>query len=337
MKKRIIAVLLCAALVSGLCACGSSEAEKEETQASPAASPTQTGAEDETVVIENFGITTTYEKAPASAVALSYSIAEIMVAMGLKDKIVADAASMYMIDQVSEKYRAEVASIPELEGNYGVPTLETVLDTDAEFVFGDSYSFMARNVGEPADFEKAGVKIYATEGTYVDNPTLENVYNDILNIGKIFRVEEQAEELVLELRTREAAVAANVEALSPVTVFYLDSDDGEGTFASIGNTGYQIYLLERAGCKNIFDDVDGEYIDVSREQVIERDPEYILVVDYYGSGYAEEKIQDLKNSADMGEMEAVKNDRFIIVSGLAVFPSLESVDFIEELAEAVHP
>ena len=75
-------------------------------------------AEEDPVVIENMGRTTTYEEAPETAVALSYSIAEIMVALGLEDKIVAIAPSMLFL---------------------GVPTLETVLDTGAEFVFGDAY------------------------------------------------------------------------------------------------------------------------------------------------------------------------------------------------------
>ena len=96
--------------------------------------------EDPVVIGRNMGRTTTYEEAPETAVALSYSIAEIMVALGLEDKIVAIAPSMYILDQVSgEGYGETVGSFPVLEGSYGVPTLETVLDTGAEFVFGDAY------------------------------------------------------------------------------------------------------------------------------------------------------------------------------------------------------
>ena len=86
------------------------------------------------VVIENMGAATTYEKAPETAVALSYSIAEIMVALGLEDRIVAIAPSMYILDQVSEEYRETVGSFPLLDGEYGVPSLETVLATNAEFI-----------------------------------------------------------------------------------------------------------------------------------------------------------------------------------------------------------
>ena len=339
MKTRLIAMMLCVVMVLGLCACGSNGQSQNPSESQTNNSgETTPAAPDEPVVIENMGATTTYEKAPETAVALSYSIAEIMVALGLEDKIVAIAPSMYILDQVSEEYRDTVGSFPLLDGEYGVPSLETVLATNAEFVYGDAYSFYASNVGTREDFEKAGVKIYATEGTCVKNPTFENIYNDILNIGKIFRVEDRAAELVAELKEKEAAVAAKVSGLDPVSVFYYDSDTGGGvSMSTIGNTGLQLYMLELAGCKNVFDDTDGEYIMVSWEGVIDRDPEYILVCDYYGSGYADEKIAEMKSNPDTADMDAVKNDRFIILPGLAMFPSLECLDVVEQIAAAVHP
>ena len=295
-------------------------------------------AEEEPVVIENMGRTTTYEEAPETAVALSYSIAEIMVALGLEDKIVAIAPSMYILDQVSEEYRETVGSFPVLEGSYGVPTLETVLDTGAEFVFGDAYSFYANSVGTVEDFEAAGVNIYATEGTYVEDATFENIYNDIINIGKIFRVEERAGELVAQLREREAAVEASVAGLEPVRVFYFDSDTGGGVdMSTVGDTGLQSLMLEMAGAENIFSDVEGQFVAVSWEDVVDRDPEYIIVCDYYGEGYAEEKIAELKANPATMDMDAVVNDRFIVVPGMAMFPSLECMDAVELIAAGLHP
>ena len=295
-------------------------------------------AEEEPVVIENMGRTTTYEEAPETAVALSYSIAEIMVALGLEDKIVAIAPSMYILDQVSEEYRETVGSFPVLEGSYGVPTLETVLDTGAEFVFGDAYSFYASGVGTAEDFEAAGVNIYATEGTYVEDATFENIYNDIINIGKIFRVEERAGELVAQLREREAAVEASVAGLEPVRVFYFDSDTGGGVdMSTVGDTGLQSLMLEMAGAENIFSDVEGQFVAVSWEDVVDRDPEYIIVCDYYGEGYAEEKIAELKANPATMDMDAVVNDRFIVVPGMAMFPSLECMDAVELIAAGLHP
>lgn len=42
----------------------------------------------------------------------------------------------------------------------------------------------------------------------------------------------------------------------------------------------------------------------------------------------------MKNNPDTAEMDAVKNDRFIVLSGLAMFPSLENTDVVEQIANA---
>lgn len=342
MKTRFMALLLSAVMLLGLSACGNTQSSVQKESESPAAAGAESSdptgeavTAGEPVVIENMGLTTTYEAAPETAVALSYSIAEIMVALGLEEKIVAVAPSMYLLEHVSEEYRDVVGALPVLEGNYGVPSLETVLDTNAEFVFGDFYSFYATSVGTAEDFQKAGVNIYATEGTYVSDPTFENTYHDILNIGRIFRVEDRAEDLVAELREREAAVTEKVDGLAPVDVFYYDSNASESMF-TIGDTGLQLYMLELAGCRNIFDDIEGDFVSVSLEDVIDRDPEYIIICDYYGSGYAEEKIAEMKENPETAGMDAVANGNFIIVSGLSMFPSLENLDTVEQIAEVVH-
>lgn len=64
-----------------------------------------------------------------------------------------------------------------------------------------------------------------------------------MNIGKIFRVEDRAAELVVELRQRESEVTSKVNGLDPVSVFYYDSDTGGGVaMSTIGNTGLQLYI-----------------------------------------------------------------------------------------------
>ena len=47
----------------------------------------------DSVVIDNFGVTTTYDKAPERVVPLSYDAAQILVALGLEDKIVGVATA----------------------------------------------------------------------------------------------------------------------------------------------------------------------------------------------------------------------------------------------------
>ena len=131
---------------------------------------------------------------------------------------------------------------------------------------------------------------------------------------------------------------ASVAGLEPVRVFYFDSDTGGGVdMSTVGDTGLQSLMLEMAGAENIFSDVEGQFVAVSWEDVVDRDPEYIIVCDYYGEGYAEEKIAELKANPATMDMDAVVNDRFIVVPGMAMFPSLECMDAVELIAAGLHP
>ncbi|MDO4355236.1 MAG: ABC transporter substrate-binding protein, partial [Clostridia bacterium] len=184
-------------------------------------------AEQQAVTIDNNDRTTSYEAAPERVVALSYSNAELLAALGLEDKVVAIFPGMYVLDDVSAEYRETVAAMPLItEGlNRGTPNLETILDQEPDFVLGTYYNFKATSCGTPEDFETMGAHTYANEGTYVSGATLENTYNDILNLGKIFRVEERAEALVASMREQEAEIREKCAALEPVSVFVYDSGE----------------------------------------------------------------------------------------------------------------
>lgn len=220
-------------------------------------------AEEGSVVIENNGRTTTYDSVPERVVVLSYSNAETMAALGLEDKVVAAFPGMYTLDDVLPEYQEAVAAMPFItEGlNSGTPNLETVLDQDPDFVLGTYYNFFPVNCGAPEDYEAAGANVYAQEGTYVAGATLENTYNDILNLGQIFHVEERAQELVAEMRAQADEITTKLAETEPVSTFVYDS--GEGTMLSIGGVGLENELLTLAGGANIFADQESRYFDAS--------------------------------------------------------------------------
>ena len=196
---------------------------------------------------------------------------------------------------VLPEYQEAVAAMPFItEGlNSGTPNLETVLDQDPDFVLGTYYNFFPVNCGAPEDYEAAGANVYAQEGTYVAGATLENTYNDILNLGQIFHVEERARELVAEMRAQADEITTKLAETEPVSTFVYDS--GEGTMLSIGGVGLENELLTLAGGANIFADQESRYFDASIENIIEANPSAIIVYDYSISADSEQKIEYLKS------------------------------------------
>ena len=220
---------------------------------------------------------------------------------------------------VLPEYQEAVAAMPFItEGlNSGTPNLETVLDQDPDFVLGTYYNFFPVTCGAPEDYEAAGANVYAQEGTYVAGATLENTYNDILNLGQIFHVEERAQELVAEMRAQADEITTKLAETEPVSTFVYDS--GEGTMLSIGGVGLENELLTLAGGANIFADQESRYFDASIENIIEANPSAIIVYDYSISADSEQKIEYLKSLSELSEVDAIKNDKIIV---LPIYPRL---------------
>ena len=140
-------------------------------------------AQGEPVIIENMGRTTVYEKAPERAFLFSYSMAEFFAALGLEEHVIAIVPGDFALEEVSEEYRDIVANMPLVtEGlKNGCPHgIETVLEQDPDFAFGDFYNFLPVTAGAPEDYEAANIKIYATQGTCSSNASLNDTYEDIL-------------------------------------------------------------------------------------------------------------------------------------------------------------
>ena len=71
---------------------------------------------------------------------------------------------------------------------------------------------------------------------------------------------------------------------------------------SAGTNTFMHELVEICGKKNAFADIDG-WQQVSQEQVIERDPDYIMLV----TGMGETAVDEVLGRAGWEDMKAIKN------------------------------
>lgn len=281
-----------------------------------------------------------YTSAPEKVVVLDYISAQILVALGLGDRITSLAPSMNTIDEVKDEYRAEVSAIkmfPAEAMKNGVPGLESVLAEEPDLVVGTAYAFNSNNVGDIQDFIGNGINIYASEGTYVEKPTLENVYNDIENLGKIFGVSDRAETLISSLRSREKKIIDMMKATDEIAVFNFDSNMNDGTFYTVGGANLLDALFAMANVRNIFGDLETNYARISLEEIISRNPEYVIVTKYYTETDAEEKINYFETTPELADITAVRKDNYIIISGISLRPGLQTLDALEDIVKAIHP
>lgn len=163
---------------------------------------------------------------------------------------------------------------------------------------------------------------------------VEDVYQDFYNLGRIFQVEDKANEVVDGMKTKIAEVESKIEGADPIKVFNFDCDMDGGAYTPGDN--FTSKLIRHAGGVNVFEDLEKTWNTVSWEAVVEADPD-IIVINDYGETTADEKIQSLKDNEALSDVTAIKNENFLVITLPEVFASTRVADTIEKFAEAFHP
>lgn len=133
--------------------------------------------------------------------------------------------------------------------------------------------------------------------------SIDDIFKDIIKIGKILNKEKRALFLVDSLKSVLNEIKNNSKNLENNKVFYEIWDNPLWT---AGNKTFINDVLRILNLKNIFDDRDGYFI-VSEEEVIKRNPDIIIIA------HSNVKISDIKNRKFWQNINAVKNNKIIIV------------------------
>lgn len=284
------------------------------------------------VTIENCGITFTYEKPMERAVTMNQHVTELMLALGLQDRMLGTA---YIDDFILPEFLDAYDSIEVLAEEY--PSREVLLNVEPDFVFGGFGSaFSDENAGSQQSLKDLGINSYLTHAECDEGPdSMEDVYADIIDIGAIAGVPERAAALVASIKDDLSEIKSAIGGEGElVRTFLYDSGD-DAPYTSVC-CGMITHLIESAGGKNIFDDVEGRWTSVSWEEVIARDPEVIILTEAVWSTAAE-KIELLNNDPALSEISAVRNVRFVKLRFSSLVPGIRNATAIKLIAEELYP
>lgn len=290
------------------------------------------------VTVKSCNRDVTFEEPPKRAVSNDVNLTEMMLALKLQDRMVG-YTGISGWKTLDASLREGVKELPELSPKY--PSKEVLLEADADFYFaGWNYGMKVGGEVTPETLSPFGIKVYELTESCSHimakaKPTMDDMFVDLLNLGKIFGVEDRAEALVAGYKTGLTKVQERIGTIKePVRVFVYDSGT-EKPFTS-GRLGIPTAMIEAAGGINIMEDVEKSWTEVSWEPVIDRNPEVIVIVDY-GDVTAEQKIAFMKENPAFKNLDAVKNDRFVVLAYVEATPGPRNVAAIERLAEAFHP
>ncbi|MDE3722934.1 ABC transporter substrate-binding protein [Nocardiopsis sp. N85] len=329
--RSLTAFALTGAAALMLSACGTSVA--------PEASPEAETAEGYPLTVENCGTDLTFEAAPTSVVGLSPSQTELLVELGLADRLVGQAQVAHY--ELDDDVTARIADVPVLSEDTP-PTREDLLNVAPDFVYSPTgYEFTAeQGFASIEQLSEAGANAYTATGGCFDRRavgTVDDLFTDIENLGLIFSVPGPAEELADQGRERLEAVTDTIGDAERTSVAQLYV---EGTTVSAIGGGVEYDIIDRAGGANVFDRDEPAFADffaavITPEEVTSRDPDVIVFAVNDDDHEAATRAHLAETFPDVA---AVAEDRLVAIPNSDLFPgTLGNIDAVERIAAELHP
>ncbi|MCO8170780.1 ABC transporter substrate-binding protein [Pseudomonas sp. 21LCFQ02] len=280
----------------------------------------------------------TFERAPQRAVSHDVNMTDMLLALGLRERMVG-YTGISGWKTLDPSLREQLAGLPELAARY--PSPENLLEAGADLFFaGWNYGMRINGPVTPQSLAPFGIPVYelSESCSFVmqqREARFEDLYRDLSNLGKIFSVEDRAQQLIGQMQQRLQQVHQHVaaQAQRPRVFLY---DSGEDRPLTSGRLGMPQALIDSAGGHNVMAELAASWTSVNWESVVERDPQLIVIVDYGPIGWQAKRDFLLRHPA-LQSVEAIRKQRFVVLSYLQATPSLHNAEAVEKLAAALYP
>jgi iron complex transport system substrate-binding protein len=261
-------------------------------------------------LVDDGGTAVTLTAPPRRIVSLIPATTELVFALGAAERLVGRTTWC--------DFPPETARVPDLGNGIG-PNLEAVVGTKPDLVL-----LYKSGANRDAATRLRGLGIPVLE---LATDRMQDLDRIARLVGRALGVGERAESLVARTERDLATATVRPSALPTdrPSVFLLVWDNPPMT---LGRGSFLSEIVERAGARNVFDDLATSSASVSVEAVVARDPDYILV-----SGPGEPAIA---KRPEWQAVRAVRERRFLHVEGSEFNrPSPRVALAVRELAAAL--
>jgi iron complex transport system substrate-binding protein len=292
----------------------------------------------------NCGMDVTIDKAPRRAVSVNQGSTEILLSLGLEDRMVGTST---WTDAIRPNLAKANAKVPRLGDN--AVSYERVLQEEPDIVtasFGGSLN--DEDPDRRQQYAKLGVPTYVAP-SHCDGRTDESgdgprdhplqmdvIYQEITELAEIFDVPSRGEKLIAELKARMTKAAQNAPDTDVSVAYWFANTELPYMAGCCGSSGV---ISRTVGVKNVFADTHTEWPQVSWETVLDRDPTVIVLGDLRRKSQTGDKLEDkirfLESNPVTRRLTAVRKKRYVIMNGADMNPSIRTVDGTEKLAKAL--
>lgn len=299
------------------------------------------------LVVDNCGAKVTFQTAPRRAVGLGQNSAEIMLLLGLEDRMVGTA---FWPSKVLPQLAAANAKVKLLTVEF--PTFESILAESPDFVAAALPSLLgpASKVAKREDFEKFGVPAYLSPGTCVTRNdvgdqygsrgqlwNMDLLYKEIDELSRIFDVTERGQALIADFKAREAALRGRVPASDRKLsyVFWFSSPSPSADAYLGGKNSASGFIADLLGGRNAIT-AEAEWPTLGWESIIAANPDVIVVASLDRNRWEldrpEAKIKFLTTDPAVSQIPAVRNRAMVVMDGQAMNPTVRTIYGAEEVA-----
>lgn len=321
--RKITAALAVLSLAVLVAACGDSGGGSTATPSADATFP---------LTVTSCGKPVSIPKRPAKALAVGAAATNLLVAAGAGDRIVSLAG-----DEIPPSGSFPGVDAPILTRKD--PSTEAIIGSGADIVF--SYGLFE---AKPENLKQAGIASLVesgdcdhgadpnAKGANNDYPT---IFRDIETYGRLFGTDDKAAASIAELKQRVAAIKARIKPGPTMTAAGLYFE-GKTLSSNAGRPSMLHVNMQIVGLRNVLADVHKLFFDVSVEDLINRDPEVvILTYGYRGDDTFAQVKKQLLAVPGIRDLRAVKNNRIVGYKASESRSDPLAVDGIEALAEAL--
>ena len=247
---------------------------------------------------------------------------EVLVALGLADKLVA-----------VDKYSADVEGISEdlPKIDFRNPDAEAIIALNPDIVIASGHN-KAGDEDPFALIKEAGIPVAYIPSSY----SIEGIYGDIEFIASLTDTEKEGKELVNSMKKEVDAIKAIGDTIQDKKNVYFEIGAGSGLY-TFGNETFLNEMIETIGATNIFGE-ENSWITVTPEAVIDANPDVILANTPGTNEAGLTAVEDIVSREGWDTITAVKNgDVYQIDKNSSSRGSQNIIKALKEMAKAVYP
>lgn len=243
---------------------------------------------------------------------------EVIVDLGLSDKLVA-----------IDKYSSDVEGVDKdlTKIDFSNPDLEMIIGLEPDIIIASGYNQTGSSEDPFKVISESGIPV-----VYIpSSDSIEGIYKDIEFIADILEVPDKGQTLISDMKSQIDKISEIGKTINDKKKVYFEISPAPN-LSTFGNSTFLNEIIEIVGAENVFKDEKG-WVSPSAEAVIDKNPDVILT----NVNYIDNPVDEIKKRDGFENITAVKeNNIYQIDTNSSSRPSHKIILALNQMAKAIY-